>query len=121
MDALQEAKYALRDARILAQRRAEAVGDIVPGDPVLTTYQSLFYSIAAALIAQAEAARPQFVQVGPHTISPNSVTLIYQHADGSLDIGTHSTSTTLEPDAARAFLRWWNEHADVVRLDAPDA
>ena len=70
-----------------------------------------------ALIAQAEAQRPQYVQIGPYTINPNSVTIIYQHADGSLDVGTHSTSTTLEPDAARAFLRWWNEHASIERLD----
>ena len=104
-----------------ARESLEGSCDIVDRDEILDPAVWALQSIAAALIAQAEAQRPQYVQIGPYTINPNSVTIIYHHADGSLDVGTHSTSTTLEPDAARAFLRWWNEHASIERLDAPDA
>jgi hypothetical protein len=85
-------------------------------------------AIAAALIAQAEAMqrKPQFVQVGEMAYNLDQIQIV--NLEGGTvglwlvgdDPDTVLPSVLKGPDAA-AFLAWWNEHADVVRLDAgPD-
>ena len=119
-DKFEDAKGALSDALFSAQKRAQDTGDTVPGDPVLTTDQSLLYSIAAAMIEQAEAARPRFVQVGPVVFDPGDISALTD-TDGTIHVSFKSQHARYFKGAERAaFMRWWEQNACVIKLCAED-
>ena len=79
-------------------------------------------SIAAALIALAEAQRVQYVQIGPIVFDPSDIIGV-DIVDSAPDVVVHfrrNNTHFFHGKERAAFLRWWNEHASIERLD-PDA
>ena len=114
MDALQEA----RDLFARTQ-------DIVDRNENLDPFVSAQLAQAAAMIAQAEAARPQYVQIGDIAFNPANIARVAftanEEGDGPAAVITGRDLFIVFTGADySAFLRWWNEHADVVRLDTED-
>ena len=74
----------------------------------------LAHDVEQALIALAE--RPQFVEVGGRTFNPADISWM-DRTNGHLYLFLkNGTSIAIEKIHQPAFLAWWNEHADVVRL-----
>lgn len=75
-------------------------------------------SIAAALIAAVD--KPTtFVQVGKYWVDIAHIVSI-EDTTNTLYIYSHgSPSAILHGEERTAFLHWWNEYANVVRLDTP--
>jgi len=116
-------------------QRARDLFDGADGDG---SRQDALCSIAAALIAQAEANRemlayvadrdraflsPRFVQIGGRCFRPNEILGISDLGQCVLVHLARGVGMTFTEDSGKraAFLRWWNEHASIERLDAPDA
>jgi hypothetical protein len=104
----------------------EAKNHICSGDQISDVGRATMRyvaSIAAALIAQAEAMqrKPQYVRIAEKDILIDGVYMIVRHHSSVELLYRRGDSATLHDDYARAFLAWWNEHADVVRLDTGPA
>jgi hypothetical protein len=111
-DKLRGARYYLEQADAIAVSLEEC-----------STGEAALLSIAAALIAQAEAQRkPQFVRVGHYWICPEHIASIEDTVATLYVYSRGAPSAILRGDDRLAFLAWWNEHADVERLgDTEDA
>ena len=117
---LKLANLNLRHATQLAQERAQHDPSAVPGDSVFSIEESQRQAIVAALIALAER-KPQFVQVGPIVFDPNDISAI-DDVGGELRIYFKAHHTRYFREVERtAFLRWWEQHADVICLDTEEA
>jgi hypothetical protein len=92
-------------------------------DPNEGTHYAIV-SIAAALIALAEAQKPQFVQVGKYRFRVENIDTIETVNDTAPSIIVYTGqvgAAELHGPEATAFLQWWNQHVDVVRLDVEGA
>ena len=97
-------------------QRARGLFDGADGDG---SRQDALCSIAAALIAQAEARRPRFVQIAGRAFDPSEIARVDD--DPGLDLITvyfrHQSSFYLTNEQCAPFRAWWNEHASIERLD----
>ncbi len=78
-------------------------------------------AIAAALIAQVER-KPQFVRIAEVYLNTRAIFRVSHYEDEDGFVATVQTEGgayyTFEGDEARAFLRWFEQHANVTRLEA---